>query len=265
MFKILFLADVVGKIGRRALKEHLPAMKDEFAPDLCIVNGENSAGGLGIDPSCAGEIYAAGAEIITTGNHSWGKKTIIPYYEEHQDKILRPHNFAPGAAGTGCLIWTSPKGLKVAVINLIGRVFTGELVDCPFRMADDLLASEAADADLVFIDFHAEATSEKVAFGWHVDGRAHAVVGTHTHVQTADERVLPGGTAYITDVGMCGPYNSVIGVNTEAIVERFKTGRPTKFDVAKGDALINGVSIEFDEAQGKASKIERISRVYPVP
>ncbi len=263
MFKILFLADVVGKIGRRILKEQLSGLISEYEADMCIVNGENAAGGLGIDPACAGEIYAAGADVITTGNHVWGKKTIIPYLEEHKTKIVRPHNFSAGAAGTGHLIWTSKSGLKISVINLIGRVFTGELVDCPFRAADHLLSHEAAESDIVFIDFHAEASSEKVAFGWHVDGRAHAVVGTHTHVQTADERVLPEGTAYITDVGMCGPYNSVIGVNKDAIVERFITGRPTKFDVAKGDALINGVLIEVNTASKRAEGISRIKRVYP--
>lgn len=263
MFKILFLADVVGKLGRRVLKEQLPGLKTELAADMCIVNGENAAGGLGIDPACAGEIYAAGADVITTGNHVWGKKTIIPYLEEHKDKIVRPHNFADGAAGSGHLVWHSKNGLKVSVINLIGRVFTGELVDCPFRAADSLLSEEAKDSDIVFIDFHGEASSEKVAFGWHLDGRATVVVGTHTHVQTADERVLPAGTAYITDVGMCGPYNSVIGVNKDAIVERFLSGRPTKFDVAKGDALINGVLIEVNPETFRAESISRINRVYP--
>ncbi|MCB0324564.1 MAG: TIGR00282 family metallophosphoesterase [Bdellovibrionales bacterium] len=262
-FRILFLGDVVGKVGRRLLGAQVSILRESENADLVVVNGENSAGGLGIDPACAGELFAAGVDVITTGNHIWGKKTICPYLDEHRQKIIRPHNYAAGAPGTGCTVWTSERGVRVAVINLMARVFMGDLLDCPFQAFDTLLNGEAKDADLVFVDFHGEATSEKVAFGHFADGRAQAVVGTHTHVQTADERVLPGGTAYITDVGMCGPYHSVIGVSIEPIVERFQTGRPTKFDTAKGDALLNGVLIEFDVAQRRATAIRRLNEVFP--
>ena len=249
--------------GRRLLSEQLPGLKSSLAADICIVNGENSAGGLGIDPGCAGEIYAAGADVITTGNHVWGKKAIFPYLDENKHRIVRPANFRIGAPGVGSLIYPTKSGVRVAVMNFIGRVFTGELVDCPFAKADELLSGIEKEADLVFIDFHGEATSEKIAFGYHVSSRAQVVVGTHTHVQTADERILPGGTAYISDVGMCGPYESVIGVDKEAIIERFRTGRPTKFEVAKGNTVLNGVLVELDISSREARAITRINEVFP--
>ncbi len=258
MFKILFLGDVVGKVGRRALKDHLAKLKAETNPDLTIVNGENSAGGIGIEPGTATEIFNAGADIITTGNHVWGKREVYPYLDANAHRIVRPHNFAPGAPGKGVTFWTHSDGTKVAVVNLIGRVFMPDLVECPFRAFDALEREELNGCKIVFVDFHGEATSEKVALGYYLDGRATAVVGTHTHVQTADNRVLPGGTAYISDVGMCGPAESVIGVDVDLVIEKFLSGRPVRFDVAGGPPIICGVVVCCDRVSGHAHSIERI-------
>ena len=257
MYSVLFFGDIVGKLGRKALTDRLKPLKEELSADVVVVNGENSAGGLGIDSSTAAEIYAAGADIITTGNHIWKKREIGDYLNAHSDKIIRPDNFPPGAPGKGLCVWQA-EGFSLAVINLQGRVFMADLIDCPFQAADRILESEECKADIIFVDFHAEATSEKVAMGYHLDGRASVVVGTHTHVQTADNRLLPKGTAYITDVGMCGPAQSVIGVKHELIVERFLSARPTKFDLAKGPAVINAVLVSFDEESKKPQEITRI-------
>lgn len=262
MTGILFIGDVVGKPGRRALKEVLPALKKEFSPTFTVVNGENSAGGLGIEPSTADEIYAAGADVISTGNHVWGKKTIYPYLDAKAAKILRPDNYNRAAPGRGWTVWRAENGPSFGVINLVGRVFMSDLVDCPFAAAERLLSGEAGRADFILVDFHAEATSEKTAMAHFLDGKVSVVVGTHTHVQTADERVLPGGTAYITDAGMCGPYDSVIGVDKESIVERFVTGLPTRFETAKGSAIVCGLYVGFDPASKQVVRLERISRLY---
>ncbi len=257
MFKILFLGDIVGKPGRKAVQEHLPALKLEHQPDLVIANGENAAGGVGIEIKLAEEIFQYGVEIITTGNHIWNRKEIFPYLETNAQRIIRPGNFPEGAPGKGfCIV--EKEGLKIAIVNAQGRVFMAELVECPFKYLDKLLENELKTCDLIFVDFHAEATSEKVAFGNYLDGRASVVVGTHTHVQTADERILPKGTAYISDVGMCGPRDSVIGAETEKIIKRFITGIPHKFDVADDRGMINGVLVSFDSATKKALKIERV-------
>ncbi len=258
MMKILFLGDVFAKIGRKLVASELPKLKQKYAPDITIINGENAAGGLGIDKPIASELFKAGADVITSGNHIWNKREGVNYLKETKDPILRPYNYPPGAPGKGYLIWDLPNGKKIAVVNMIGRVFMGDILDCPFQAIDSLLKSEIAGVDYCFIDFHAEATSEKVAFGFYVDGRVTAVVGTHTHVQTADERILPGGTAHITDVGMCGPYNSVIGVKTEKIIDRFISGLPMRFDAAKGAGVLCGVIITGEETTGKATTIERI-------
>ena len=258
MFKILFLGDVVGKVGRKALKEHLASIKARYSPDLTIINGENSAGGIGIEPGTAGEIFSAGADVITTGNHVWGKREVYPYLEANARKIIRPYNFAAGAPGKGVTFWEHSSGTRVAIVNLIGRVFMPDLVECPFRAFDAIERDELADCKLIFVDFHAEATSEKVALGYYLDGRATVVVGTHTHVQTADERILPKGTAYISDVGMCGPAESVIGVDVDLVLEKFLSGRPVRFDVAAGAPILCGVVICCDELTGRALSIERI-------
>lgn len=257
-FRFAFLGDIVGKTGRQAVTAIVPKLRDEHALDLVIANGENAAGGLGIDISTAGEILKAGVDIITTGNHIWKKKEIDGYLEKHPDKIIRPINFPPGAPGKGVVDWTAPDGFTVRVANLMGRVFMPDLLDCPFQAAEKFFAELPASVKCVVLDFHAEATSEKVAFGYHCDGRAALVVGTHTHVQTADEQLLPKGTAYITDVGMCGPVHSVIGVDAQAIVDRFLSSRPTRFEVAGGQGMVNAVVVTCDRASGKPKSIDRI-------
>lgn len=257
-FRFAFLGDIVGKAGRVALSALVPGLRSERQLDLVIANGENAAGGLGIDVSTANEIFAAGVDIITTGNHIWKKKEIDAYLQKHADTIIRPLNFPPGAPGNGLADWKTPDGFAVRIINLMGRVFMPDLVDCPFQAAEKLFTEQPPGIKCVVIDFHAEATSEKVAFGYHCDGRAALVAGTHTHVQTADEQLLPGGTAYITDAGMCGPVHSVIGIESASIVERFLTSRPTRFEVAKGPGMINGVLVVCDRESGKPKSIERI-------
>ena len=259
--KILFFGDVVGKPGRQALEKRLKSIRSELGADFVIVNGENSAGGLGITPATAREMFHAGAELLSSGNHIWNKKEIFKYLDENTDKIIRPANFPEGSAGKGYAIRELPGGKSMAVINLQGRVFIPDLIDCPFRCADELLDGECGEADIIFVDFHAEATSEKVAMGYHLDGRVHAVVGTHTHVQTADERLLPKGTAFICDVGMCGPRDSVIGVASEMVVQRFKTAMPARFEVAKGSAQINAVVLEIDDLSMKATAIRRVTEI----
>ena len=262
MLRILFLGDIVGKPGRKVLKDHLPELKTEFKPDLIIANGENSAGGLGIDPSTTQEIFSAGAQIITTGNHVWNRRDFLPVLEKEAHRVIRPANYAPGAPGKGTCIWESPEGVKVGIVNAMGRIFMGDLLDCPFRLMDKIIHEDFAACDLIFLDFHAEATSEKVAMSQYLSGRIAVMVGTHTHVQTADERVYANGLAYISDVGMCGPRDSVIGMESGAVVERFISGRPAKFEVAGGPPMINGVVVDCDPAAKKAVSIQRINRVY---
>ena len=260
-FKILFLGDVVGRQGRKVLTLNLKDLISELKIDLVIANGENSSGGLGIDPRTAGEIFASGVDFITTGNHVWDKKEIRSYLNENSDRIIRPANFSEGAPGVG--VATIKKGNlpSVAIFNLMGRVFMGDLLDCPFKKIGSLM--ENIEADFSFLDFHAETTSEKVSMGFHVDGRISMMVGTHTHVQTADLRFLPKGTAYITDAGMCGAYDSVIGMEVGPVLERFKTGLPARFEPAKGRAQINAVAFECCSEQKKVVSTERILRVYP--
>src|ERR1700694_1146019 len=221
-FKILFVADVVGEPGRKAVAEILPKLKEEHGPHLTVLNGENSAGGFGLTVKTIKELRAAGADVITTGNHVYDQRDFVPELAA-QEFVLRPHNYPPGAPGTGyCIV--AAGGEEVLVMNLMGRLFMND-IDDPFRSADAILGAEPGHR-IVFCDFHAEATSEKMAMGWYLDGRVSAVVGTHTHVPTADTRILPGGTAYQTDCGMTGPYGSVIGVQTDLIVQRFLTGLP---------------------------------------
>jgi hypothetical protein len=254
--KILFVGDVVGKPGRRAVRRWVPEIRANEGVDLVIVNAENAAGGLGATPATLRELRESGADAFTMGNHTWRKKDVIPELEEAGD-IIRPANYPEGVPGHGSMILTRPDGVKVAVVNLIGRIYM-EPFECPFLKVEAMLPGLKKQADLILVDMHAEATSEKVAMGWALDGHVAAVVGTHTHVQTADEWILPGGTAYITDIGMCGPLYSVIGTERAPVLKRFRTGMPNMFSVAKsGPAVFAAVLIEADPRTGKATAIRR--------
>lgn len=261
--RILFIGDVVGRPGRQMLRTSLPALRSQRGIDVIIANGENAVGS-GITPGAAEEIFAAGVDVITLGNHAWDKKEINDYLEDNP-RIIRPLNYPAHhetPPGRGWTVFESPRG-PVAVINILGRVFLPIFPDCPFKAADEALTAAKEYAAVTIIDFHAEATSEKQALGWYVDGRATAVIGTHTHVQTADNRVLPGGTAYISDAGMTGPINSVIGVRVAAALRRFVTQRPVVYETADGPQVLSGVLLEVDPASGKAVSIERIYEQSP--
>ena len=260
MVKILFIGDIFGHPGRRVVKETLPGLVEAFAPDLILANGENAAAGFGITPPLVEELLGLGIAVLTSGNHVWDKKEILPYLKDHLDgRLLRPANYPGDSPGRGLHVGQMRGEVSYAVLNLQGRVFMPPL-DCPFRTADRLMAEIPPDVKIRIVDIHAEATSEKVAMGWYLDGRATAVLGTHTHIPTADERVLPGGTAYITDLGMTGPYDSVIGVDKRAVIEKFLKQVPARFDVAKGDVRLSAVLIEADPADGRALSIQRIIR-----
>lgn len=255
---ILHIGDVVGKLGRRAISELLPPLIQEHDAGLVVVNGENAAGGNGITASIADSIFAAGADVITTGNHVWAQKEIEDLIER-DTRILRPDNYPPGVPGSGAGIYPSrTEGAQVGVINLQGRIFMRELDD-PFRAADGILDWMRQETPIILVDFHAEATSEKIALSRYLDGRVSACVGTHTHVQTADERVFPGGTAHITDVGMTGGTETVIGVEIDPVLERFRLQMPTRFEPPrKGPAILCGVAVEVDPETGRAWGIKRI-------
>ena len=253
--RVLFVGDVIGKPGRKALRSRLRALSLEAEFDLVIVNGENAAGGFGITRKVADELFSDGAGVITSGNHVWDKKEALELLEE-DGRILRPANYPPGVPGAGSVVVNTRSGARVGVLNLAGRVFMPPL-DCPFRTADRELGSMREKADVVIVDLHAEATSEKVAMGWHLDGKVAAVLGTHTHVQTADERILPGGTAYITDVGMTGPIDSVIGVRTDQILDRFLLQMPNRYEVAPGPVVFSAVEMIIDDSNGLATTISR--------
>lgn len=258
--KLLFIGDIVGKIGRNAVKALLPAIVNKYKIDIVIANGENAAGGFGITETLASEIFGYGVQIITTGNHVWDKKEFIPQISK-EDRVLRPLNYPPGVPGYGSLLYSLHDGLKVAVVNLSGRVFMSN-IDCPFRTGLEEVERLSASTSIIIIDFHAEATSEKIAFGYFLDGKVSAVIGTHTHVQTADEKILDGGTAYITDVGMTGPAHSVIGIEVEQIIQRFLTNMPMRFETAKGKGILCAVIIEIDEKTGRSSAIHRLQLTY---
>jgi metallophosphoesterase (TIGR00282 family) len=259
--RILFVGDVFGRPGRTIVKERLRNLVAAERADLLIVNGENAAAGFGITPQIIDELFDLNVDVITTGNHVWDKRELIEYFQsangdQHSParRVLRPANYAPKLPGWG--VYEGRKGdVPYAVINLQGRVFMAANDD-PFRIADQLL--EKIQAKVIFVDMHAEATSEKIALGYYLDGRVTAVAGTHTHVPTADERILPGGTAYVTDVGMTGPYDSVIGVKKELVIERFLTNMPARFEPATGDARLCAVLVECDAATGRAHAIRRI-------
>jgi 2',3'-cyclic-nucleotide 2'-phosphodiesterase len=258
--KILFFGDVVGKPGREALRRRGQAIAAAEEVDLVVANCENIAGGIGVDPGGARDLLAGGVHVLTSGNHIWQKREIYDFLEA-SDRLLRPANFAPGVPGRGWSIYETAKG-PVAVVNLIGRVFMAP-AECPFRAADDILRRIGERARVVFVDMHAEATSEKVGMGRYLDGRVSAVVGSHTHVQTADEMVLPGGTAFITDTGMCGPLDSVIGMRTDQVLKRFLDQMPVRFDVGRGAPLLQAVLVDVDESTGRARGIRRIREILP--
>lgn len=256
---ILCIGDIVGRPGREALASTLDKLRLEHAIDCVIVNGENAAGGAGILPKYAAAFIALGVDVITLGDHTWDKKEIIPYLDL-EPRIIRPLNFPEGTPGHGFTVVTLKNGVKVGVINLLGRTFMKYTVDCPFRALDAAVKEIRKQTPVIVVDMHAETTSEKVALGHYADGRVSCVFGTHTHIQTADEKILAGGSAYITDLGMSGPYDSVIGQNKEVIITRFLSSLPQKFEVAESVATIHGVVVTVDEKTGQASSIIRISQ-----
>jgi len=259
--RILFIGDVFGSPGRKIVREHVHHLVESNQVELLVINVENAAGGFGVTPAICEEFFDLGADVLTTGNHVWDKKEINDYLSaglkngSNARRVLRPANYPATAPGTGHYEGVTRSGVPYAIINLQGRVFMVSN-DCPFRTADRLL--EHTKAKVILVDVHAEATSEKVAMGWYLDGRVTAVLGTHTHIPTADTRVLPNGTAYQTDVGMSGPYDSVFGVEKEQVLARFLTSMPNRFDAARGDVRLNGVLIECDSKTGKANSIERV-------
>lgn len=256
---IFCIGDIVGRPGREAIRKLLPAMKEEFSIDFVIANAENAAGGSGITPVVAEELFSLGCNVLTTGDHVWDKLEVRDFLMQ-TNHVIRPANFPEDAPGKGWTVVKSPNGVKVGIINLLGRVFMRYNVNCPFRELRNIVDKIRAETSLIVVDMHAEATSEKIALGYFIDGEVSAVVGTHTHVPTADETVLPKGTAFITDLGMTGPHDSVIGQVKEKIVERFLKGMPTKFEVATGDIRLSGAVIDIDETTGKARSITRIHR-----
>jgi metallophosphoesterase (TIGR00282 family) len=251
---ILFIGDIFGSPGRRIVADHLQDIIETNRIDLAIANGENAAGGFGITPAIAEDLFAMGLDVITSGNHVWDKRELYDYLNR-QPRLLRPANY-PDAPGSGLVVHRARNGVECAVMNLQGRVYMPH-TDCPFRAADRLLASLDPAIKVKFVDFHAEVTSEKIAMGWHLDGRVSAMVGTHTHVPTADTRILPGGTAYQTDCGMTGPYDSVIGVQTDIILQRFLTALPVRMEAARHNPELHSVIIDVDEATGKARAVRR--------
>ncbi len=260
--RILFIGDIFGRPGRMIVHEHFSSLVSEYKIDLTIANAENAAGGFGLTPQLAEEFFDLGIDVLTTGNHVWDKRELIDYFNSANGesysparRVLRPANYPAGTPGVGVYEGKTKAGVPYAVVNLQGRVFMAN-IDDPFRVADQLL--QKITAKVVFVDFHAEATSEKVALGWYLDGRATAVIGTHTHIPTADTNVLPKGTAYQTDVGMTGPYDSVIGVQKEQIIQRFLNSLPGRFEAGTGDPRLCAVMVDCDENTGRAHAIERI-------
>lgn len=259
-FRILFLGDIVGEPGRKAVIEHLPSLRKELQLDFIVVNGENAAGGRGITPRIAIDLLRAGAAVITTGDHVWDQPEIIDYFPT-EPRLLRPINYPAGTPGQGSVVLETPKG-KVAVIQAQGRSFMQPPLENPFLAVEEEARKLRADGvQVIFVDFHAETTSEKIALGWALDGLVSVVAGTHTHVQTADERVLPGGTGCLTDAGMCGPEDSVLGRATESVVWRFRTGMPTRFPIATGPVRMCGLVAEIDPADGRCLAIVRFNRL----
>ncbi|HMO17361.1 MAG TPA: TIGR00282 family metallophosphoesterase [Oligoflexia bacterium] len=261
MHEIIFVGDIVARPGRVIFSSVISNLRDKFQPVAVIVNGENASGGFGLDLRTADELFKAGADLITTGNHVWKKKDLEIYLEKKADRIIRPANYPPDSPGKGYLIFPFGNNLSLGLMNLMGRIFMNDILDCPFRKADELLLGPLKDCTYNILDFHAEATSEKLALAHHLDGRVSAIIGTHTHVQTADERILPKGSAYITDAGMCGPYDSVIGSEITPTIKKFISGRPHKVSTAKGASCFCGVRLSLDPESRKAVSISRIFEV----
>jgi hypothetical protein len=260
--RILFLGDVVGEPGRKAIQAHLKRLKEECRVDFVILNGENAAAGKGITPKICIDLLRAGAAVITTGDHVWDQQEIVAHFQT-EPRLLRPINFPPGTPGAGSVVLEAEKA-RVGVINALGRTFIQPASENPFLAIEQEVDRMHADGvRIIVVDFHAEATSEKIAMGWHLDGKVSLVVGTHTHVQTADERVLPGGTGFICDAGMCGPSNSVLGRRWEPVVDRFRTSMPSRFPVANGPVALCGVIVEVDVESGRAVAIERFRHDSP--
>jgi metallophosphoesterase (TIGR00282 family) len=254
--RVLILGDVMGRPARRAVRDLVPSLIEKEEIDLVIANAENSAGGMGVDLKSAKELLSAGVQVLTSGNHIWKKKEIYPFLDE-QESLIRPANYPAGAPGKGWCVWQH-NGLRALVINVQGRVFMPNHVEDPFRCVDEILKQQGSRSPVVIVDMHAEATSEKYAMGWYLDGRASIVFGTHTHVQTADERILPNGTAYITDLGMCGAFDSVIGMEKDTVIRGFITQLPRQFEVAQENVVLQGVISDIDEESGKARAIRRL-------
>jgi metallophosphoesterase (TIGR00282 family) len=254
--RVMILGDVMGRPARRAVRDLVPALIEKEEIDLAIANAENAAGGMGVDIKSANELLSAGIQVLTSGNHIWKKKEIYPFLDDHAS-LIRPANFPAGAPGKGWCLWQR-NGLRALIINLQGRVFMPNHVDDPFRCVDEILKQQGVNSRVVIVDMHAEATSEKYAMGWYLNGRASIVYGTHTHVQTADERILPAGTAYITDVGMCGPLDSVIGMEKETVIRGFITQLPRQFEVAQDNVVLQGIVVDVDETNGQAREIRRL-------
>jgi hypothetical protein len=256
--KILFIGDIVGEPGRRAVEELLPGIKKASDIEFVVANAENVAGGSGVTPSLADELFDHGVDVITSGDHVWKRKEIIGRIES-DSRILRPANYPKGSPGFGATVVRSESGTEIGVINLIGRVFM-QALECPFRVAKEEVDRIKNKARVIIVDMHAEATSEKIAIGWYLDGQVSAIIGTHTHVQTADEKVLPQGTAFLCDAGMTGPLDGVIGRKKEQILSRFLTQMPVRFEMAEGDIQLQGAVIDVDEKTGKANSIKRIQK-----
>ena len=256
--RILFIGDIVGSPGRRAVNKLLPGLKGEYSLDFVIANAENASGGSGIIPKVADELFSSGVDVLTSGDHIWKRKEIYELIA-HEKRILRPLNYPALAPGKGSNVFKTKTGVKVGVVNVNGRVFMDSL-ECPFNTTLAAQKELAQETKIIIVDIHAEATSEKVALGWYLDGKVSAVLGTHTHIQTADERILPLGTAYLTDVGMCGPYDSVIGRNVDNVLERFLTNLPVRFEVADKNIKLCAAVVDIDEKTGKANSITRIQK-----
>lgn len=259
--KVLFIGDIVGKPGRKAVKDGLPGLISKLKIDFVIANAENAAAGFGITKSIGEELLSLGIDILTSGNHIWDKKEAVSYISK-ENRLLRPANYPSDVPGAGSIVMNTSAGEKIAVLNLSGRVFMSAL-DCPFQIAKRELSVLKEQTSVIIVDFHAEATSEKSAIGWFLDGEVSAIVGTHTHVQTADEKILPKGTAFITDVGMTGPVDSVIGVEKEQIINKFLTQIPVRFETAKGEALLSCVLLDINSRTGIANSIQRLQFSFP--
>jgi metallophosphoesterase (TIGR00282 family) len=261
MYTVLCLGDVVGRPGRSAIKQRLRSLRQSVGADLVVVNAENASGGVGIDPESAREIGEAGADILTLGDHTWQRREAAAWIDGQAHFCIRPGNYPPGAPGRGWTVWTTPDGWRIGVVNLLGRVFFNFPLECPFRVADQIIAGPLKDCAAIIVDIHAEATSEKMALARYLRGRVTAVVGTHTHVQTADHQILEGSTAFMSDLGMCGPMDSVIGMDVDVALRRFLTGMPAAYKIGSGPVVLSGCVVSIDRASGRAVAIAPVREI----